>query len=70
MAFGGVVLQLIDKCVLSVKYVFFLQKKITKNNCQKYAIFCLPIVFILCKQSLLMLAISQRQSGATTIMYD
>ena len=31
MAFGGVVLQLIDKCVLCVKYVFFLQKNHEKQ---------------------------------------
>ena len=44
MAFGGVVLQLIDEHVLFVKYVFFLQKKSRKTIVKSMQYF----VYLLC----------------------
>jgi len=44
MAFGGVVLQLIDKWVLFVKYVFFLQKNSRKTIVKSMQYF----VYLLC----------------------
>lgn len=44
MAFGGVVLQLIDKCVLFVKYVFFLQRKSRKTIVKSMQYF----IYLLC----------------------